>query len=146
MLTEEGLTHAAGIWAAYSEGNKWDLFWNVVSERHLTLEQVLASESKARYAAITNQRAARRRVLDKLLRVLGWTSSAQGGTIRVSVEQMTTCFKSPWSLSFWSLRASIHRADLTGSSSVAESITICTCCGSINMVCSHTWPRCASLI
>lgn len=84
MLTEEGLTHAAGIWAAYSEGNKWELFWNVVSERHLTLDQVLASESKARYAAITNRRAAQRRVLDNVLRILGWSSSAQGGVIKVS--------------------------------------------------------------
>ena len=123
MLTEEGLTHAAGIWAAYSEGGKWELFWNVVSERHLTLEQVMASESKARYAAITNRRAAQRRVLDKVLRILGWTSSAQGGAIHVSdVAERIMDMKTEIASAFLQDGASRAKADRKGEGQVMDLI------------------------
>ena len=75
---------AAELWKWLNEKNKWEQFWNIVNERHVHIHDVVLKEVTSRYANVSSRKSTRRAVMDKIVKLMGFTSSTQtGGIIKV---------------------------------------------------------------
>jgi len=85
-LTDECIAggDSAELWTALTKDKKWGVFWNLVNEKHHTVDEVLVAQAACQFVDMTSIVCARRVVLAKVLRVLGIEGMWEGGIFEVA--------------------------------------------------------------
>lgn len=84
-LSAEGLENAAAIWNKVIMVRESEAkFWNIVNEKHQTVDDVMKFEAAGRFVNMTSRKADRRVVLAKVLDVLGMKHSCEGKKINAA--------------------------------------------------------------
>lgn len=81
---KEGV-NGGSVWDSWiMDKSKEYKFWNIVNEKHKSLEESLSHEASARFSGMTSRKAERRAVLEKVLGVVGMQNSCVGGNVCLS--------------------------------------------------------------